>query len=145
MNARRKHLSPQAPAAREAEPVRLNRRTQGFVVLLVLTGLSIFLLAVSLEDIHVNGSRQFARAGYCSVSGNTAADGSPLNPGTFLDLLVGEPDNDGHYSGATLAILVKGIGLTCAGPPAGYVRHGFAADATHVGTGSYPYYVPAGG
>ena len=115
------------------------------VLALVSVGLGLFLLAVLLDDVHVGASEQFARAGYCSVAGNTTATGAPLQPGTFLDLLVGEPSRDGHYTGATLAIFIKGVGLTCGSPPAGYVRHGVAADDQHVGTGLYPYYIPAGG
>jgi hypothetical protein len=114
------------------------------VLVLVLAGLSVFLLAVLLQDVHVSGADQFARAGYCSVSGNTAVDGSALQPGTFLDLVVGEPATNGHYTGATPANFVKGLGLTCGSPPAGYIRRGFASDAEHVGSGIYPYYVPVG-
>lgn len=113
--------------------------------MLVLAGVSVFLVAVSSTQVHVGRSQQFSRAGYCSVEGNTAVDGSPLQPGTFLNLVVGEPARDGHYTGATPANFIKGIGLTCGGPPAGYVRNGFAADAAHIGSGIYPYYAPAGG
>jgi hypothetical protein len=116
----------------------------GVVLVLVLAGLSVFLLAIVLDDVQVSGAGQFARAGYCSVSGNTTVDGSSLQPGTFLDLVAGEPATNGHYSGATPANFVKGIGLTCAGPPAGYVRQDFAADAEHIGSGIYPYYAPGG-
>ena len=117
----------------------------GWVLILIVAGLSVFLVAVLLDNARVSGAHQFARAGYCSVAGDTAIDGSPLAPGTFLDLVVGEPGRDGHYTGATPANFVKGAGLTCSGPPAGYVRRGFAADAQHIGTGIYPYYAPAGG
>jgi hypothetical protein len=115
----------------------------GPVLLLVLAGLSAFLVAVFLEEVHVDGAGQFARAGYCSVPGNTAADGSALQPGTFLDLVVGEPSTNGHYAGSAPANFVKGAGLTCGSPPPGYTRQGFASDAEHVGTGIYPYYAPA--
>lgn len=115
------------------------------VVALVVGGLSVFLLAVLLDNARVSGAHQFARAGYCSVAGDTAIDGSALAPGTFLNLVVGEPARDGHYTGAVPANLVQGLGLTCGGPPAGYVRRGFAADAQHIGSGIYPYYAPAGG
>ena len=117
----------------------------GMACILVVTGLAVFLLVFLFDDVQVNGSSQFARAGYCSVVGNTAFDGSPLQPGTFLDLIVGEPAKNGHYTGAAPAIFVKDTGLTCGTPPAGYVRHGFAADAQHIGSGIYPYYIPAGG
>jgi hypothetical protein len=116
----------------------LGAKRWGVVLALVSVGLAVFLLAVLLDDVSVGGSKAFARAGYCSVAGNTTATDAPLQPGTFLDLLVGEPSRDGHYTGATLAIFVKGSGLTCGTPPAGYVRRG-------VTSGLYPYYVPAGG
>jgi hypothetical protein len=112
------------------------------VAALIAAGLSVFGLAVSRAHIRVDGDKQFARAGYCSVPGNTAADESALQPGTFLNLTVGEPATNRHYTGALPANFIEGIGLTCAGAPAGYVRHGFAADADHVGTGIYPYYLP---
>jgi hypothetical protein len=67
-----------------------------------------------------------ARVGYCSAAGDTWADGSPIAPGTFLDLLDGQPSTDPHYSGATFAIFVEGRGLTCDAPPVGYKRHGAA-------------------
>jgi hypothetical protein len=115
------------------------------VLVLVAAGLSVFVPAVLLANARASASHQFARAGYCSVTGDTAVDGSPLAPGTFLDLVVGEPAKDGHYTGAIPAIFVKGVGLTCGSPPAGFVRRGFAADAQHIGTGIYPYYAPANG
>jgi len=117
----------------------------GLVLLLVLAGLTVFLLAALVVDVDVRGAGQLARAGYCSVSGNTAADGSALEPGTFFDLVVGEPATNGHYTGAVPANFVKGMGLTCASPPAGSVRNGFASGAGQVGSGVYPYYVPPGG
>ena len=116
----------------------------GLVVALVLARLSVFLVAVSFDDVSVGGAAQFARAGYCSVPGNTSEAGAPLQPSTFLDLVVGEPEKDAHYAGATPAAYVEGLGLTCSPPPAGYVRHGFASGAGQVGTGIYPYYAPAG-
>lgn len=119
--------------------------TWGVVAALVLAGLSVFVVAVVLADVHVTGSGQFARAAYCSVSGNTAVDGSALQPGTFLDLVVGTPQTNGHYTGATPANFVEGVGLTCDNPPEGYVRHGFASNAQQVASGIYPYYTPAGG
>jgi hypothetical protein len=53
------------------------------------------------------------RYGYCSVVGNTWQDGSPISPGTFLNLLGGQPDTDSHYTGATPAFWVEGLGITC--------------------------------
>lgn len=133
------------PAVAQSGVGRSGATRWGVVLALVLAGLSVFLLAVRLVDVDVRGAGEFARAGYCSVSGNTAADGSALQPGTFLDLVVGEPATNGHYTGAAPANFVKGIGLTCARPPAGYVRQGFASGAGEVGSGVYPYYALAGG
>jgi len=133
------------PAVAQSGVGRSGATRWGVVLALVLAGLSVFLLAVLLVDVDVRGAGQFARAGYCSVSGNTAADGSALQPGTFLDLVVGEPATNGHYTGAAPANFVKGIGLTCASPPAGYIRQGFASGAGEVGSGVYPYYALAGG
>ena len=110
----------------------------------VLPGLAAFLIAVSIDHINVGGAAQFARAGYCSVPGNTSQGGVPLQPSTFLDLVVGEPARDQHYAGATPASYVAGLGLTCSPPPAGDVRHGFASGAGQPGAGIYPYYAPAG-
>jgi hypothetical protein len=108
---------------------------------LVVAGLAVFVAAVSLGHAHVNGSTQFARAAYCSVPGNTAGDGSALQPGTFLDLNVGAPQYDVHYVGATPANFVEGSGLTCSAPPAGYVRRGLASDQQNVIGGIYPYFI----
>src|SRR6476619_5391779 len=99
----------------------------GSVLALMLVGLSVFAIAVLVVDVEVRHAGAAGRAGYCSVSGNTAADGTALQPGTFLDLLIGEPTTNGHFAGAAPANFVKGTGLTCASPPAGYVRHGFAS------------------
>ena len=129
-------------ARRDPGGRRVGAATWGIVLGLVLAGMSAFVLAVALADVHATGSGQFARAAYCSVSGNTAVDGSPLQPGTFLDLVVGSPNTNGHYAGATPANFVDGIGLTCDNPPAGYVRVGLATAAQHVATGIYPYYAP---
>jgi hypothetical protein len=118
--------------------------TWGAVIALVAGGLVALLLAVTLADVEVSGSDAFVRAGYCSVAGNTNADGSALAPGTYLDLVVGEPSRNGRLAGAVPANFVQGSGLTCSGPPAGYVRRGLASDAEHVLSGMYPLYVPAG-
>ena len=40
----------------------------------------------------------------------------------------------------TLARYVKGQGLTCSAPPAGYARHGLASATLGVPGGTYPYY-----
>ena len=111
---------------------------------LVVTGLSAFLLAVLLTHVVVEGVDQFDRAGYCSVAGNTASDGSAFPPGTFLDLIVGAPTRDGRLTGAVPANYVEGVGITCAAPPPGFVRRGFASSDKNVPGGIHPYYVPGG-
>ena len=80
------------------------------------------------------GADHAARAGYCSVAGDTWLDGSPIEPGTFLNLDDGQPSTDWHYTGATPALDVQGLGLTCDPPPAGYGEQGFV--------GAYPFYAP---
>ena len=112
------------------------------VAALVTAGLLVFGLAVSRTDFIINSAQQFARAGYCSVPGNRSSDGTPLAPGTFLDLTVSEPESNSDYSGAAPANFVEGVGLTCASPPTGYVRDGFAGAANQVTPGIYPYYRP---
>jgi hypothetical protein len=58
------------------------------------------------------------RVAYCSVAGNTWPGGAPIAPGTFLNLLAGQPATDQHYTGAVPAWYVEGVGLTCALTPA---------------------------
>jgi hypothetical protein len=53
------------------------------------------------------------RVAYCSVTGNTWPDGTAVTPGTFLNLLSGQPATDKHYTGAVPAWYVEGVGLTC--------------------------------
>ncbi len=137
------------PASRQPTLVesslRLGRATMWVAVAaLVTVGLSVFLITVSLVDVQAGGSDHTARAGYCSVPGNTNVDGSALQPGTYLDLIVGEPTRNGRYSGAVPANFIHGIGLTCSAPPPGYVRRGLATVAQNVRAGIYPYYVPPG-
>lgn len=112
------------------------------VVVLVVGGAGAFLLASSLTRVEVSGATQFKRAAYCSVDGNTAPDGSPLPPGTFLDLVIGQAGNDDHLAGAQPANFIEGAGLTCSAPPAGFVRRGFATAADSVTAGVHPYYAP---
>jgi len=112
---------------------------------LVVAGLLTFAAAVAFANVSAGNSSAFVRAGYCSVAGDTAQDGTPIQPGTFLDLTVGAPSVDGHYAGAVPANFVAGVGLTCAGPPPGYVRDGFADGAGRRGFGMYPYYAEASG
>ena len=60
-----------------------------------------------------------AREAYCSVTGNTNPfSGTPIAPGTFLDLLAGQAATDKHYTGAVPAWYVQGVGLTCSLTPA---------------------------
>lgn len=87
-----------------------------------------------------NVGHRSPRAAYCAGTGNTAADGSPIAVGSFLNLRVDQPAKDTHYTGATLARFVEGRGLTCDAPPAGYVQSGLAGDAQHVPEGLYPYF-----
>jgi len=78
---------------------------------------------------------QYDRAGYCAAAGNTSPySATAYAPGTFLDLVYGQPSSDPHYANATLASYVDGKGLTCDPPPAGYVLNG-----SH---GPYPYWSP---
>jgi hypothetical protein len=80
-----------------------------------------------------------ARAGYCSVAGNTWQDGTAILAGTFLNLADGQPAA-GHYQGATSAYYLEGLGISCRVPA------GFAATDESVGfyghgdPGLYPYY-----
>jgi hypothetical protein len=83
-----------------------------------------------------------ARAGYCSVPGNTWPDGSGIAPGTFLNLDAGQPSTDANYKGATIASYVKDKGITCDAPPAGYTQQGLY-DGPETANDLYPYYAPA--
>jgi hypothetical protein len=56
------------------------------------------------------------RFGYCSVSGNTQPDGSPIAAGTFLNLVLGQPGFDPHYTGAYPSFYIEGVGITCSTP-----------------------------
>jgi len=51
-------------------------------------------------------------------------------------------DPAGPIAGAKHANFVAGQGLTCAPPPAGYARHGFATPAMGEPGNTYPYYAP---
>ncbi|HVW90949.1 MAG TPA: hypothetical protein VHC01_15940 [Gaiellaceae bacterium] len=110
---------------------------------LILAGIATFTTTVLLGNVHAGNSAAFVRAGYCSVAGDTGDDGTPLQPGTFLDLTLGAPAVDGHYAGAVPANFVAGVGLTCSTPPSGDARRGFADGGGHPGAGIYPYYAPA--
>jgi hypothetical protein len=83
-----------------------------------------------------------ARAGYCSVPGNTWGNGTPIAAGTFLNLEFGQPATDAIYKGALAANYIKGKGITCDGPPAGYSLQGTYSGSDGP-AGFYPYYAPA--
>jgi hypothetical protein len=91
------------------------------------------------------------RYGFCSVAGNTYPDGTPIPVGTFLNLLQDQPATDDHYTGATPAFWMEGVGITCDVSPA---QAALAADSgakvnhvgqktTHEGPLFYPF-VPSG-
>jgi hypothetical protein len=78
--------------------------------------------------------------GYCSVAGDTRPSGAPIPPGTFLDLVGGQPANDPHYTGAVAANYFQGLGITC-DVLAGYTRTGeLVGSGGHGDPGSYIYY-----
>jgi hypothetical protein len=83
------------------------------------------------------------RGGYCSVAGNTNADGSPLAPGTFLNLAAGQASSDPRYKGAVPAVYFKGIGISCDNPPPGYSDSGAKVNSGGVvsADGLYEYWV----
>ena len=56
------------------------------------------------------------RFGYCSVAGNTLPDGAPIAAGTFLNLVLGQPGFDPHYTGAYPSFYIEGVGITCNTP-----------------------------
>jgi hypothetical protein len=80
------------------------------------------------------------RGAYCTIAGDTTDSGAPLAPGMFVNLDDGQVNGDPHYAGATPANFVNGVGLTCAPPPAGYTRQGYATADMNVDAGMYPYY-----
>ena len=50
---------------------------------------------------------------YCSAPGDTDLNGNPLVPGTSLNLLLGQPLVDDHYTGSTPGFWIPGLGVTC--------------------------------
>jgi hypothetical protein len=98
-----------------------------------------------LDNVHLvaNTLTEGAHAGYCSVTGNTWLNGSSIKPGTFLDLFIGQPATDPHYTGATPAIFVQGKGITCDPPPSGYRVNGHAGDEQSMPRDIYQLFVPA--
>lgn len=69
------------------------------------------------------------RAGYCVG-------------GVFENLAYGQPGTDPVYAKATPAIFVKGEGLTCDSPPAGWTQQGFAGVDLDVPWNTYSFYAP---
>jgi hypothetical protein len=104
------------------------------------TGLSVYDLVFSTYVLTPSAGR----AGYCATAGDTWQDGTAIRPGTFLDLIAGQPESDTHYTGATLAIYVHGKGITCDPPPAGWTRQGRADSAgpSSDPTAPYAYFAP---
>ncbi len=93
-----------------------------------------------IDDIslHVLADRK-ARAGYCSVAGNTSPGGAALSPGTFLNLTDGQADGDAHYKGATPAYYYQGMGISCDVLP-GYTKTGeMVGYWGHGDPGGYTY------
>ena len=84
-----------------------------------------------------------SRIAYCSVAGNALPNGTPLVPGTFLNLLAGQPGTDTHYTGATPAFWVEGVGLTCSLTPAQAALA--SASTVKVGGGGTPLPAEFGG
>ena len=84
------------------------------------------------------------REGYCAAAGNTTPSGAAIAAGTFLDLVSGQPDSDLHYAGAQPARYIRGEGITCDPPPAGWTQHGLADwSGPNAGPGAgYPYFAP---
>ena len=97
---------------------------------------------LNLSAVLDSGSAQIPHAGYCSAAGNTWPDGTAIVQGAFLYLVYQQPTTDSHYTGATPAIYVKGKGITCDPPPAGYTQQGYAGNDLSVPDGLYPFYAP---
>jgi hypothetical protein len=88
------------------------------------------------------GSADFeiTQLGYCSVAGNTWADGTPIPPGTFLSLETGQPSSDPDFTGATPAFYYQGLGLSC-DHLSGYTPTGELVGPLGEGSGGlYPYF-----
>jgi hypothetical protein len=54
------------------------------------------------------------RFGYCSVAGNTHPDGPAVAAGTFLNLVLGQPGFDPHYTAAFPSFYIEGVGSPAA-------------------------------
>jgi hypothetical protein len=96
------------------------------------------------------GTPSLARRDLTRYVRQAAADERPSRPSigwcvgpNYVELPVGL-DPAGPIAGAVHARFVLGTGLTCAAPPAGYVRRGFAGVDLGVPAGTYPLFVPRG-
>jgi hypothetical protein len=107
---------------------RRHGRAYARLVTLVVTGVVALVAAGSALAANAQG---LPRAGYCLH-------------GKFLNLVLGQPSADPMYEDAVLAWYVKGVGITCAAPPAGYVAFETAPDEFGVPGRLYAYWVPAG-
>ena len=101
------------------------------------TTVALHRLGAGVTQVATNGSVAVSRTPASSTYGIHA--GYCLR-GQFLQLGYNQPRIDPEYKGATIANFVAGQGLTCAQPPPGYVRHGFATSDLGVPPGIYPYY-----
>ncbi|HEX5449011.1 MAG TPA: hypothetical protein VFW85_03035 [Gaiellaceae bacterium] len=83
-----------------------------------------------------------SRGGYCSVAGDTWADGSAIPAGTFLNLDIGQASSDARFKGATPAAYFQGAGITCDNPPTGYMDTGTKVNSGGVVSvdGLYEYW-----
>ena len=86
------------------------------------------------------GSFEGSRSGYCSVAGNTWADGTRIQPGTFLNLIDGQNGTDGEFTGATPALYLEGLGISCDVPEGYTATHETVGYAGYGDPGSYLYY-----
>jgi hypothetical protein len=95
----------------------------------------------SVDAISITSSGGGSRVGYCAGAGDTNPfTGAAIAPGTFLNLVQDQPATDSNYTGATPAIFVQGIGITCDPPPPGDTRQGKAPSDLGVPTGFYDYW-----
>jgi hypothetical protein len=76
---------------------------------------------------------------FCAVAGNTDLNGTPIVPGTTVNILLDQASSDPHYKGATPGFWVPGEGATCSLTPQ---QAALAASSTkkvnHVGTSGDP-------
>ena len=86
------------------------------------------------------GSFEGSRSGYCSVAGNTWADGTRIQTGTFLNLVDGQNSADGSFAGATPALYLEGLGISCDVPRGYTATHETVGYSGHGDPGPYLYY-----